>query len=54
MPNSFTAVAHAINHGIPILKSAPRDVVSKVLQTLADRLAPQAAERKRNWFGLSL
>lgn len=51
VPNSFAAVAHSINHGIPILTSAPRDPVSKVLVSLAERLAPQAAERKRGWFG---
>jgi len=54
VPNSFSAVAHSINHGVPILKSAPRDPVSKALQELADRLAPQEASRKRAWFGLSL
>ncbi len=54
VPNSFAAVAHAINHGVPILRSAPRDPVSKALLTLADRLAPQAAARKRSWLGLSL
>lgn len=51
VPNSFAAVAHSINHGIPILNSAPRDPVSKALLVLADRLAPQTAERKRGWFG---
>ncbi|MCL4185886.1 MAG: AAA family ATPase [Burkholderiaceae bacterium] len=54
VPNSFAAVAHAINHGVPILKSAPRDPVSKALLELADRLAPQEAGRKRGWFGLPL
>ncbi|MCO5101071.1 MAG: AAA family ATPase [Burkholderiaceae bacterium] len=54
VPNSFSAVAHSINHGVPILKSAPRDPVSKALLELADRLAPQEAVRKRAWFGLSL
>jgi len=54
VPNSFSAVAHSINHGVPILKSAPRDPVSKALLELADRLAPQEAARKRAWFGLSL
>lgn len=54
VPNSFAAVAHAINHGIPILRSAPRDPVSKALASLADRLAPQEHARKRGWFGLSL
>ena len=52
VPNSFLAVAHSINHGIPILTSAPRDAVSKALLTLADRLTPAAPERKRGWFGL--
>lgn len=51
VPNSFAAVAYSINHGIPILASAPRDAVSKVLLSLAERLAPQAVERKRGWFG---
>ncbi len=54
VPNSFAAVAHAINHGVPILKSAPRDPVSRALLALADRLAPQETVRKRGWFGLSL
>lgn len=54
VPNSFAAVAHAINHGVPILKSAPRDPVSRMLLALAERLAPQTAVRKRGWFGLSL
>jgi pilus assembly protein CpaE len=54
IPNSFAAVAHAINHGVPILKSAPRDAVAKALRRLADRLAPAAAEAKRGWFGLPL
>jgi len=54
VPNSFAAVAHAINHGVPILRSAPRDPVSRALTGLADRLAPQEAVRKRGWFGLSL
>jgi len=52
VPNSFAAVAHAINHGVPILKSAPRDAVAKALIALADRLAPQEVARKRSWFGL--
>jgi pilus assembly protein CpaE len=54
IPNSFAAVAHAINHGIPILKSAPKDAVSKALRKLADRLAPAGAEERRGWFGLSI
>lgn len=54
VPNSFAAVAHAINHGVPILRSAPRDGVSRALKTLADRLAPEATPARRAWFGLSI
>jgi len=51
IPNSFHAVAYSVNHGVPLLKSAPRDAVAKVLAEMADRLAPQPAQRKRSWFG---
>ena len=51
IPNSFQAVAYSVNHGVPLLKSAPRDAVAKVLAEMADRLAPQQAKRKRSWFG---
>lgn len=53
VPNSFPAVAQAINHGVPILKSAPRDAVTRALRGLVDRLAPQEQPRRRGWFGLS-
>lgn len=51
VPNSFRAVAHSINHGIPILKSAARDPVARTLLDMAERLAPAQVERKRGWFG---
>lgn len=40
MPNSFSAVAASINHGVPILKHAPRDAVALALQQWAQELAP--------------
>jgi pilus assembly protein CpaE len=51
IPNGYQAVAYSINHGVPVLKSAPREPVAKTLSAMADRLAPQPAQRKRGWFG---
>lgn len=51
IPNAYKAVAYSINHGVPVLESAPRDSVSKALVTMADRLAPHPAQRRRGWFG---
>ncbi len=52
IPNAYKAVAYSINHGVPVLKSAPREAVSKTILAMADRLAPQQVQRKRGWFGL--
>lgn len=49
VPNNFGAVAYSINHGTPIMKYAPRDVVSKALGELADTLAPKV-NRRVGWF----
>ncbi len=38
VPNSYETVAGSINHGIPILRLAPRDPVSKTLQEMAQAL----------------
>ena len=51
IPNSFSAVAYSINHGVPLLKSAARDPVAKALVAMADGLAPQLTVPKRRWFG---
>lgn len=51
VPNSFAAVAHSINHGVPILKGSPRDPVARAVSAIVDRLVPQAAPRRRGWFG---
>lgn len=51
VPNSFAAVAHSINHGVPILKGAPKDPVARALLAITDRLAPQTVQRRRGWFG---
>ena len=39
IPNSFNAVADSINQGVPILKLAPRDPVSRALREMAAALA---------------
>lgn len=52
LPNSFATVAHSINHGIPVLKGAPKDPIARALATFADRLAPRPAPKRRGWFGL--
>lgn len=38
VPNSYASVAASINHGIPILRLAPRDPVAKALQEMAQAL----------------
>lgn len=52
IPNSFSAVAASINHGVPILKHAPRDAVAVALQEWAQELAPSDSPVlvARNWF----
>jgi len=52
VPNSYKAVAYSINHGIPILKSAPKDTVSRAIGLLADGLAPQAERKGGAWSRL--
>jgi pilus assembly protein CpaE len=54
--NSYAAVAYAINHGLPILKHAPRDVVARALLSWADELSPDPEKVSRGgWFkGLGL
>lgn len=51
IPNAYQAVAYSINHGVPVLKSSPRDAVARTLVAMAERLAPQPVQRKRGWFG---
>jgi pilus assembly protein CpaE len=48
VPNSFSAVAHSVNRGIPIRRHAPRDKVAKSLEALADRLAPAPVKVRRD------
>jgi len=45
VPNSYESVAYSINHGISLLKHAPRDPVARSLAELAATLAPDNAQR---------
>ena len=49
VPNNFMSVAYSINHGIPILKHAPRDIVSRALLKIAEKLVPIEPEKKTGW-----
>jgi pilus assembly protein CpaE len=52
IPNSYAAVAYAINHGVPLLRSAPKDAVTRALVAWADELVPHADKSpgRGNWF----
>lgn len=49
IPNSYLNVVHSINHGIPILKHAPKDPVVDALEQWADQLAPRP-EKQSGWL----
>ncbi len=51
IPNSYAAVAYAINHGLPILRHLPRDPVARSLVAWADELSPEVDKASpRSWF----
>jgi pilus assembly protein CpaE len=50
VPNSFATVAASINQGIPILKLAPRDPVSKALQAMAHDLTQKTGQQQSGWL----
>ncbi|MCM5572080.1 AAA family ATPase [Burkholderiaceae bacterium FT117] len=56
IPNSYAAVAYSINHGLSLLKHAPRDPVARSLSEIAMDFAPDAPRRTgwlRGVFGSS-
>lgn len=55
IPNSYAAVAYAINHGLPLLRSAPRDPVARALAEWAEEWVPSQPEARQGWLrGLGL
>jgi pilus assembly protein CpaE len=49
-PNSFVAVSASVNQGVPILKMAPKDPVSKILLKLGNELE-QRETKESGWLG---
>lgn len=41
VPNSFEAVTSSVNQGVPVLRLAPRDAVSKTIREMADSYRPK-------------
>jgi pilus assembly protein CpaE len=50
IPNSYATVAYAINHGLPLLRHAPRDPVAKYLAAWAQEWAPTVASVRPGWL----
>lgn len=50
IPNSFEAVSASVNQGIPILKLATHDAVSKSLRHMAHELVHGPAEKTGGWL----
>jgi pilus assembly protein CpaE len=53
IPNSYATAAASVNQGVPIIKLAPRDPVSKALEDMVHELAPveRSGGRKGFFFG---
>jgi pilus assembly protein CpaE len=55
IPNSYAAVAYAINHGLPLLRHAPRDPVARALAAWAEEWTPAESAVRTGWLrGLGL
>jgi pilus assembly protein CpaE len=51
IPNSYATVAFAINHGLPLLRHAPRDPVARALADWAREWVPKEPEARKGWLG---
>ena len=50
IPNSYANVAYAINHGVPLLRHAPRDPVARFLVAWAEEWAPSVQPVRAGWL----
>ena len=50
IPNSYKAVSESVNQGVPILKIAKHDPVTKALQEIAQNLAVGTQAKKGGWL----
>ncbi|MFA5170676.1 MAG: AAA family ATPase [Sulfuriferula sp.] len=50
VPNSYSAVSASVNQGVPIMKIAPRDPVTKSLQEIAATLGSNPHSKNGSWL----
>ena len=50
IPNSYEAVSASVNQGVPIMKIARHDPVTKALQEVAQKLAEGSQTKKSSWL----
>lgn len=50
IPNSYVNVVYSINHGVPIMKHAPKDAVSLALDEWANQFAPRDERAGGSWL----
>lgn len=50
VPNSYEAVSASVNQGVPIMKIAKHDPVTKVLQEMAEKLTERPQAKKGGWL----
>lgn len=50
IPNSYEAVSASVNQGIPIMRIANHDPVTKALLAIADKLTTDPKVKKYGWF----
>ena len=50
IPNSYEAVSASVNQGVPIMKIAKHDAVTKALQEIAQRLTEGSPDVKKSWL----
>lgn len=51
IPNSYLAVSASVNQGVPIVKIAKNDAVTKALQEVAESLVEGTNAKKSGWLG---
>lgn len=50
IPNSYEAVSESVNQGVPIMKIAKHDPVTKALQEVAESLIEGSQTKKNSWL----
>lgn len=50
IPNSYQAVSASVNQGVPMMKIAKNDSVTKALHTIAQRLTEEPYSKKPGWL----